>query len=399
MVTGARSVIVFMRREWVVLVIFAIGAAIRIAVNNVTIFSGADETAYLNYSRAIASEPSGYRGVVQFVVNTPSSWLYPTPTRWISFLADALSCRIAPSCDYRALTWVSTLSGIAILPAVYAVGRRLLSPSAALLGGSFAVTSPLLLGLGRRALQDEFFVLLVWIAFWAVVRLLDARPRWIDYAFGVIALGLAFSAKDSFIVFYLAFGVMFFTQRTRPLRFWDVSLIIGPPLVWIGGFMLLGGSLGDFVALERLVLGFRASPDAYELVNGSGPFYQPIIDFLVLAPFVTLLAIVGCGAILTGTRGKERRLVAVTLTCFVLFGLLLKNIRYAAAVAPMLALIAGWVVSERVLRPHRLLRVGGIAAVAVNAAVEGWVFWTVFVVGAVYDPVIVNLLRAVHAIP
>ena len=386
------------RREWVVLLLFAIGVAIRVAVNNVTSFSAADETTYVNYSRAIVAEPSGYRGVVQYFLNTPGAWIYPNPSRWISFLVDSLSCRIAP-CDYRTLTWVSTLSGIAVLPVVYAVGRRLLSPSAALLGTAFAVTSPLLLGLGRRALQDEFFVLVIWLALLAVVRLLDGNPRRIDYGLAVVALGLAFSAKDSFGVFYVAFAVMFLTQRSRTLRWADVSLLVGPPLVFFGGFALFAGSPGDLIALERIVLGLRTNADSYELVTGSGPFYQPILDFIILAPLVTLVAIAGCGAAIIASPGKERRLVAVTLACFVLFGILLKNVRYAAAVAPMLALIAGWTVSEKVLRPRGLLRVGGIAAAAVNATVEAWVFWTVFVVGGVYDPVIVNLLRAVHAIP
>jgi hypothetical protein len=84
---------------------------------------------------------------------------------------------------------------------------------------------------------------------------------------------------------------------------------------------------------------------------------------------------------------------------FIGFGILLKDIRYAAAVAPLLALIAGWVLAEQYLRPRRRLRIGGVAAVAVNASIELWVFWTVFVLGAVYDPVLVNVLRALHAIP
>ena len=63
------------------------------------------------------------------------------------------------------------------------------------------------------------------------------------------------------------------------------------------------------------------------------------------------------------------------------------------------ALLVGGVPSGGGLGPGGSLGTGERAGGAVDAAGGGWVFWTVFIVGAVYEPVIVNLLRAVHAIP
>ena len=386
-----------LRRHWPILVLVAVGAVIRIGVNNVTIFSPADETAYLNYSKTILTGRTGFETAVQSFLSDPERWPYPSPSRWVAFEADAAVCKIA-GCDFRALAWMSTLSGIALLPVVYAAGRRLLTPAAALIGTAFVTTAPLLLGLGRRALTDELFVLVTWIAIWAMLRVFGAaRPR--DYVAAAVAMGIAFGVKESFGLFALAVAAMFVISPPRRLRWWDLSLVIGPPLVYALGFLLAGGHPGDIVALERIFLSYRSQPGGYELTYGSGPFYQPIVDFLILSPAVTMLAIAGFGAAVAGTDIGARRLAAAAIVSFIGFGILLKDIRYAAAVAPLLGLIAGWVLAERYLRQRDRLVIGGAAAIAVNAGIELWIFWTVFVVGAVYDPVMVNVLRALHAIP
>ncbi|MDQ6858180.1 MAG: glycosyltransferase family 39 protein [Chloroflexota bacterium] len=375
----------------------AVGALIRITMNNVTTFSPADETAYLNYSKTIVAGRTGFETAVQAFLNDPARWPYPSPSRWVAFEADAAVCKIV-GCDYRALTWMSTLSGIALLPVVYAAGRRLLTPAAVLVGTALVTTSPLLLGLGRRALTDALFVLVTWVAIWAMLRVFGAaRPR--DYVAAVVAMGIAFGVKESFALFAVAVAAMFLIGPPRRLRWWDLSLVIGPPIVYALGFTLAGGHPSDLVALERIFLSYRAEPGGYELTYGSGPFYQPILDFLILSPAVTMLAIVAVGAAVVGTDLGARRLAAMAVVLFVGFGILLKDVRYAAAVAPLLALLTGWALAERFLRPRGLLQVGGAVAILVNASIEFWIFWTVFVVGAVYDPVLVNLLRALHAIP
>ncbi|MDP9245271.1 MAG: glycosyltransferase family 39 protein, partial [Chloroflexota bacterium] len=309
-----------LRRHWPILVLVAIGAVIRIGVNNVTIFSPADETAYLNYSKTIQTGRTGFEAAVQSFLSDPNRWPYPSPSRWVAFEADAAICKIA-GCDYRALAWMSTLSGIALLPVVYAAGRRLLTPAAALLGTAFVTTSPLLLGLGRRALTDELFVLVTWVAIWAMLRVFGpARP--LDYIVAIVAMGIAFGVKESFALFAVAVAAMFLIRPPRRLRWWDLSLVIGPPIAYTLGFTLAGGHPGDLVALERIFLSYRAEPGGYELTYGSGPFYQPIVDFLILSPAVTMLAIAGFGAAAAGTDVGARRLAATALVSFVGFGIL-----------------------------------------------------------------------------
>lgn len=369
-------------------------------MNNVSAFSPADELTYLNYSRAIRNGLSGYHDVVRYMLDTPAAWPYPSPSRWAAFLVDGLACRIAEPCDFRTLTLVSTVSGIVLIPVVYAVGRRLLTRTAALAGTALMVTSPLLLGLGRRALQDEFFVLMVWLAFWLVIRVLERPPRARDHILAILALGLAFGAKDTFIIFDAAFAAMFLTRPRRPLAWWDLALVIGPLIVWVSGFVLVAGGPGDLVALEKLVLGYRTNPDSYERIYAGGPLYQPIVDFLVLSPLVTIMAIAGLvAAFARPSSPNVRRLAWVTVACFVAFGILPKDIRYAAAVAPMLALMAGSVLTTLQLRPRALAVAALPIALAANAALEGWIFWMIFIIADVYDPVLVNLLRALHAIP
>jgi len=380
-----------------VLALTALAAGIRLAVNDLTTFAPADETAYVNYATAIRRGISGYHDVVRYVLDTPAAWPYPSPSRWSAFLVDGLACRVA-ACDFHTLATVSTWSGIALIPVAYAVGRQLLAPVAAAVGTAFVVTSPLLLGLGRRALQDEFFALLVWLAFWMMLRVL-ARPTTVNYIAAIVALGLAFGAKDSFVIFYAAFAAMFLIRPRRPLDWRDLVLLIGPWIVWVVGFTIVAGSPGDLVALERIVLGYRASPDSYERIYAGGPVYQPIVDFMVLSPVVTTLAIGGLLATLTRAGTPQvRRLAAVAAVCFLAFAILPKDIRYAAAMAPLLGLAAGWTVAAMI--PRSWPGASALAGITLlSAGLEGWIFWTVFVVAGVYDPVLVNVLRALHAVP
>ena len=141
-------------------------------------------------------------------------------------------------------------------------------------------------------------------------------------------------------------------------------------------------------------------PDSYGLNYVGGPVYQPIVDFLVLSPLVTIMAIAGLVAALARPSSPNvRRLAWVTVACFVAFGILPKDIRYAAARAPMLALMARSVLTTLQLRPRALAVAALPLALAANAALEVWIFWMIFIIADVYDPVLVNLLRACKRYP
>ena len=63
------------------LALTALAAGIRLAVNDLTTFAPADETAYVNYATAIRRGISGYHDVVRYVLDTPAAWPYPSPSR------------------------------------------------------------------------------------------------------------------------------------------------------------------------------------------------------------------------------------------------------------------------------------------------------------------------------
>lgn len=383
--------------------ILAGAALLRLALNDVATYSPADESVYVDLSRRLGEGGyfSAYAGIAREWIADPSWWRYPSPLRCGYLALTTFATRLVDYADPRVLAWISTLAGIAVVPLLFVTARRLAGTRTALLAAAFAAVSPIELALGRRALQDEVLCAAALLAFASIVAMLDdgARPI-LRTALAIAALTFALSIKETFLFLFPALAVFVWLDlRPRRPGLRHLALFLAPPLLWWTSLAALARDVTMPYRTARLVASSMAA--RYVVQYQSGPPHRVLLDFLIVAPLVAVLA---CGAVAlmasgANTNRRARALAALVVLGFAAFALVSsKNLRFTVMLDPLVRLLAAWiVVLPRDGAGSRASTIIGVAAM--NLAIELELFRAVFITGAVYDPVTHAMLDALGAVP
>jgi len=375
--------------------VLAIAAGIRFYLNNIVQYSPADESTYLDFAKTLFSGGvSQYADLVQTFLNDRDMWLFPSPLRWSWIGATSIFCSLAGHCTFRDLATVSTLAGIASVGLTWWIGRELFDSPTALAAAALAATSPLQLALGRRALADEFFCMLVLASIATLLSYLrTSRMPWL--VAWIVFTTLTFGAKEQFLLIYPII-LLFWWLRTRAMK-WRMLIVAAlPPFLYFAVFCLLAHDVTSFFKVAHLTTSTIGAeyPEQYQ----NGPPQRLIIDLMAVAPVVTLAMIAACGWVAARAREatrNQRHLLALLGGILVVHGLLSsKNLRYIVPVDPLARLLAATFLCGTV-RDRRWVTV----AILINAVIELLLFHAIFIAGNVYDPVTDDLLRALKMLP
>jgi hypothetical protein len=187
-------------------------------------------------------------------------------------------------------------------------------------------TSPLQLALGRRALADEFFCALFLASLLAMLN--ASRKPWL---IAWIALTtLTFAAKEQFALIY-PLVLLVWWLRERRLR-WEWLL---PPALFFGVFCALARDTTSFFRIARIITSVMDAPYARQFQ--SGPPHRLLIDFLIVAPLVTMAFLAAALR-----RQDPERLQVVLLAAGILIAhslLSSKNLRYALSADPLMRVL------------------------------------------------------------
>jgi hypothetical protein len=138
----------------------------------------------------------------------------------------------------------------------------------------------------------------------------------------------------------------------------------------------------------------------YATIYSQGPWSRYLIDFLLLSPLTTLLAI---GYYFTPGREREDRFLGgFTLILFVVFSLLsLKNIRYVSFLDIPMRILAVLALTSLFHHPAvaRVGERGAMVTTLLLAAYDLSMFYAIFIGGGVYDPLTATLAQAERLIP
>jgi hypothetical protein len=360
------------RERYLVATLLVIAAAIRIALNNLTTFSRADETVYLLYAN------TGYPRIVQLFLGDPGMWVYPNPLRWSYLSVAAAFCS-----THHALATLSTITGIVTVALTWWIARELFDGTIALIATALVTTSPLQLAFGRRALADEFFCAAVLASIaaliWCTSRFTAARA-----ATWIVATTIAIAAKEQFL-FILPVMLLFWWLRTRRIGWRELITWAMPPLLFFAVYCALARDTTSFFQIARIITSAMTAPYAEQYQ--SGPPHRLLIDLLAIAPVVTIAAIVAIAA-------RRTELAVLAVGVIAVHALLpSQNVRYILAADPLLRiLVAAWAVGA--FRTRVL-----VSAMVINALIELKLFHTIFIAGGVYDPVTDAVLRALGMLP
>lgn len=383
--------------------ILATATLLRLWLNDVTTFSPADESVYVDFARRLAEGGffSTYGTIAREWVNDPSWWIYPNPLRCGHLALTTIAVRLHGSADPRALAWLSTIAGIAVVPILFASGRRIAGTRTALLAAAFAAVSPIGLAMGRRALQEEVLCAAVLLAFAAVVEMLDDEKKsTARTVLAIAALTFALAVKETTLLLFPALAVFVaMYRRLSGITVRHVTLFLAPPLLWWAALTALTGDATMLFRTAGLVA--DAMSAQYVVQYQSGPPHRLLFDFFVVAPFVSVLAGAAIVALMLDEK-RDRRVRAVAAFLVVglaTFSLLAsKNLRFVVMLDPVVRLLAAWIVVSGGQRGEA--RGSTLAAVAAaNVAIELELFRAIFITGGVYDPVTHTMLAALGAVP
>jgi hypothetical protein len=357
--------------------LLAFAATIRILVNNVAHFSPADETVYLQFVQTLA-HGGGYPSVIKSFIEDQSLWVFPNPLRWSYLGTAAVYCAARGACRYRTLATLSTVSGIFAVPLSYWLGVRLFDRRTAIVAVALMATAPLQLAMGRRALVDEFFCFAVLASIVALVEWVRSqRMAWLIAWIAVTTI--VFAAKEQFFFIYPVVLAAWWVRERRVHWVWAL-----PPALFFVVFCVLARDVGSFFRIARIITSVMGAPYAAELQTG--PPHRLLIDFMTIAPLVTIGFIAAC-RLGQGTR-RDGQVFTLLLSAGVLIVHSLlpsKNLRYVVTADPfMRLLVASWLPGAR----------WTVVALVGNAVVELAIFNYLFLERAVYDPTTNALLRA-----
>ena len=358
----------------------------------------ADEGIYFHQATVVADRGTGgFAVLAREYLDNPSP--FPSPNRIGHVLAIAAAISVDRS--FRALSLVSLIAFAALSLSTFVFVRRVWNDGAALASGILVMTSPLAMGLSRRALMDTHYALFVVLAFlaflaWTTTR----RPR--DFALFTGALIWALLVKETaffFLPAFLAALVLMRWNRADRVTWAQVAVVVVCPLIVLAVYAaLLGGVQETATLVSAMQRVNTAAANTYLAAYSSGPWFEFFVDSLVLSPIATILFLMGNGWYARSspkTRATTMLLGAFWLALVCLMPLP-QNPRFALPVDVLLRIGLGVLIVTAASRAgaNRGRLAAAVAVVAMVASSDLVAFHRVFVANATYDPVAYNLLSS-----
>ncbi len=157
-------------------------------------------------------------------------------------------------------------------------------------------SSPLMMTSARRVLQDSCLNLFWALSIWLFLDFLIGKKKSTFIIF-ILTYSLSIVIKESSIVLLVFFIFSFFLFRYQYREKMSTDYLIGlislPFLITGISYIILLKGLSNVFLLARFILGvhFPTIVTSVYSLFAMGPWYKYIIDYLLLMPIITLLAI------------------------------------------------------------------------------------------------------------
>ncbi|MCX6338909.1 MAG: glycosyltransferase family 39 protein [Candidatus Aureabacteria bacterium] len=365
---------------------------------------GADEGYYLNYATRMSTEGiSSFPGMFSDYVHNRAHWIFPSPLRvaYIT-LAGAWVSLFGPS--YIALSWLSLCCYCGALAVSYCFCRKYYGETTAFFFSMLIAFSPLNMAMARRALVDGPANMCAIVAVWLLFDAVD-EGNGMRRALFVGVYAITILMKEVLVllapVFAIYLGILKYVKKQQvSLR--DILLItVCPPLLALGVCILASGNAADVFKVIQIIM---TSPAANRYANlyCSGAWISYLVDFILLSPWVCILAIgYFFSQMCMPQRREGDRYFSVLGVCY-LFSLIffVKNVRYAMLLDTPLRLFAVLMIQRiaETYTPRHAIVVCALCVAAISVF-DYILFYNIFVLHNLYDPVSMYLLQERRLIP
>jgi hypothetical protein len=356
----------------------------------------ADDGFYLHYMQAVGQGGlRAFPGLFEQWNATQKSWIYPPPSRIGFVAASALWGRIFGA-TFESLQRLSLASHLLLCVVNFRFARRHFGDVRALWIAILLGFSTLLMGLSRLALTDSFIALCMTTTVWLFYELTRTRPTLLQGVPFVLALAFMVLVKELSVLLVVPF--VLFLVYERFVR--GIPHDLGRYALWFvaaGGLTIVlldlaAGGLGKLLETWSIVL---ASPRTagYAIRAGSGPWFRMILDYLLLSPVPTLLAIgwfaIAAARHRAGTYDPASFFLGLIVVSLVfLFSFFTKNVRYGVVLELPIRVFSVLMLGELAgkARPARAQIVTGLLVLLV-CFLEWRSFDLIWVESHGYDPV------------
>ena len=326
----------------------------------------------------------------------------PLPFRILFIFIGSLTCKISGFCGLQNLAFISFISGILLVAAGFILFRYWLGPVIAFFSTLLIITSPLQTALSSRALQDSFFALIVVLSIIFYHRSWLYRKKHDLFLLGVFVLA-GLLTKESMLFMYPCFGLAAIYYRKQAPLGRALEILIPLAIAPVLSLAINCWIAGSFFAYLKAYLYYAQMQGKiqYNYLLQQGPWFIYIVDFLLLSPLAYIFSIIGLAAPLSDERNRQgRRLIAIyALGAIAVFSLLpILNVRFILFVDVLLRGLAifGILFIAGKIKVKRTRYVFIIAVFLLLVATDIYQYYRIFVSAQVYDPVHLELMRAIR---
>ena len=350
-----------------------------------------------------------FHGLASWFALSKEPFIHPLPIRPGYFIVCAFFFKIWGA-SYSVLGFISAVSLVLFLSVCFNFVRKYFDLDTALVTVLFLASSPLMLGLGRRAMTDSCNNLFWGLTVWLFLDVLLKPGRFSYFGF-ITALIFSITFKESTLIlipFFVLFGAAA-QKRGMAINGFQIGGIFLFPLIMLALFYgWLYGGVGPLIALvEKYIksLFITSGLDVYGVSFCSGPWYRYLLDFLLLTPFVTILFIGYLGYLIVHRSSWDFK--KLYLVCYFIYVYLITNVvahgkivRHIINLEMVMALFAALMLREvfksvNVNKYQHLLFVSVMGIFIYNLISFSELWYT----PSLLDPVSCHLLVLRHLIP
>ena len=256
-----------------------------------------DEAAYMVYVTTIKDQGiQGFRKIVDWYSASEEHRFHPAPTRLGFILPLVLLFKFIPI-SYLAVSIFSFSAYVLFLLISFFYSNKFFGKDIALSFCMLLSASPLMMAMGRTALTDSLTNLLwgasVWL-FLDYTRNQQLKSYWAL----VLVLSWSLLVREITIFLIIFFVLAAFIYKIRYRGSFTLAKIITLVIVPAGVafctyYLMLGMDIGYCLKMIHSIYltHFKDQANPYATVLSSGPWFRYIIDFMLLAPAVTIFAI------------------------------------------------------------------------------------------------------------
>lgn len=367
----------------------------------------ADEGYYFKYAKAVKDY-----GVGQFPLllkrhladKKPNP--YPHPGRIGHTLITSLWLRIFPD-TFRSLARLSFVCFVLFLLCSFHFSKKFWGHNVAYLYTVLLSCSPLIMTSGRRVLQESILNLFWAITLWSFLDFLT-KKKLSKFILFLAVYSFSITIKETSITLLPFFALSFLVCKyayKQPFSYWYLAVLLTIPFILTGfAYIIFMGGLANILSLLKYLLALNLSEANIYSLYTRGPWYRYIIDFLMLSPLTTLLAIGYLFYILASRRFVQKTVYwgLYLVVVFAVFSSMkyAKVVRYVMNLDIAIYLFTVWALFELFRQKNRVYQGYLVLAAVVLIYCNNYFnFLYLFVIQRLYDPISYWLLILQKIIP